>query len=540
MTPEEHAIIRNKWLSIRYEYGINKVYVLKWVLSVTGIAFVIIGIILIWNKRLKREVVLRKEIETALKNSEKKYKALFNNAQVALFRNRISDGKLLEINERYANMAGYPTVDDCMTEFNAADAWVDASKREKLMEALQENGFILDYETEIIRRDTVAIWIIFSATIFPEQGYIEGSIVDISKRKKAELALRENEKKYRSLFENSNDGIILHDLNGTIFDTNIKIQEILNYNHAELNGISLKRLHPDSEIEISRHAFQQTQKSGSARFETKFIRKNGLLIDVSISSSIIDYKNGFVQGIVRDITEKKKLEAQLKQGQKMESIGTLTGGIAHDFNNIMGIVLGNTELALEDVPELNPGEHIKIMISDTGPGIDPEIIDRIFDPYFTTKEVGKGSGMGLAVVHGIVKNHNGTITVDNPGKGIRFSILFPLATEKPMVETQKLEELPTGHESILFVDDEISITKMVKRMFERLGYKVETATTPEDALKLFRLKPDHFDLVITDMTMPQMTGVKLSKKLMEIRPDIPIIVCTGHSALVDEERAKEL
>jgi len=203
------------------------------------------------------------------------------------------------------------------------------------------------------------------------------------------------------------------------------------------------------------------------------------------------------------------------------------------------VVLDNN--SAKTYPELNPGEHIKIVVSDTGPGIDPEIIDRIFDPYFTTKEVGKGSGLGLSVVHGIVKNHNGTIIVDNnPGKGTRFSILFPLAIEKPMVETQRSEELPMGSETILFVDDEISIVKMVQRMFQRLGYKVETATTPQDALDRFCLNPDHFDLIITDMTMPQMTGVKLSEKLMEIRPDIPIIICTGHSALVDEEKAKEL
>ena len=195
----------------------------------------------------------------------------------------------------------------------------------------------------------------------------------------------------------------------------------------------------------------------------------------------------------------------------------------------------------KDYPDLKSGDHVKIMVSDTGPGIGPEIIDQIFDPYFTTKEVGKGSGMGLAVVHGIVKNSGGAITVDSSlGKGTKFSILFPLAIEKPVVKTKTLQDIPRGSETILFVDDEISIAKMAQRMFERLGYKVETATTPQDALERFSLNPDHFDLIITDMTMPQMTGVTLSEKLMEIRPDIPIIICTGHSALVDEEKAKKL
>jgi len=359
---------------------------------------------------------------------------------------------------------------------------------------------------------------------------------------------------------------------------------------------------------------------------------------------------------------KQEMETKFLHAQKMESMGTLTGGIAHDFNNILNIILGNTELALEDVPKSNPayssleeimtaslraanivkqllsfhsktgqklqtiqivpvikdvlkflrssipstinieqdifvtnetiladptqinrimmnlcinasqameqtggslkvvvkktvlddhsaktypdlksGDHVKVIVSDTGPGIEPEIIDRIFDPYFTTKEVGKGSGMGLSVVHGIVKSHGGAITIDSsPGKGSKFSIFFPLVTEKPMVETPIIQDIPRGSETILFVDDEISIVKMVKKMLRLLGYKVETATRPHDALKLFGLNPDHFDLVITDMTMPRMTGVNLSEKLMNIRPDIPIIICTGHSAHVDQEKAKEL
>ncbi len=195
----------------------------------------------------------------------------------------------------------------------------------------------------------------------------------------------------------------------------------------------------------------------------------------------------------------------------------------------------------KDYPDLKTGKYIKVMVGDTGPGIEPKIIDRIFDPYFTTKGVGKGSGMGLAVVHGIVKNHSGAIKVDSTlGKGTTFSILFPLAQEKAVVEEKTIQEMPRGKETILFVDDEISIVNMVQRMFERLGYKVQTTTTPQDALDRFALNPDHFDLVITDMTMPQMTGISLSEKLMEIRPDIPVIICTGYSALVDEEKAKEL
>ncbi len=189
--------------------------------------------------------------------------------------------------------------------------------------------------------------------------------------------------------------------------------------------------------------------------------------------------------------------------------------------------------------ELTTDGYVKITVSDTGPGIDPKVIDRIFDPYFTTKEVGKGSGMGLSVVHGIVKSHNGTITVDSKlGRGTTFTILFPLITEKPEIEAETTDGLALGNERVLFVDDEQSIADMSGNMLARLGYKAEIETNPEAALELFKANPDQFDLVITDMTMPQMTGTKLSEKLKEIRSDVPIIICTGHSSLIGEEKAK--
>ncbi len=383
--------------------------------------------------------------------------------------------------------------------------------------------------------------------------------------------------------------------------------------------------------------------------------------------------------IATDITEMKKMEEELIQAYKMESIGTLAGGVAHDFNNILYMIIGNAELALEDIsklhpshsklesiksasfkaagivkqllsfsrkidqelkpvgivstiedsldflratipttieiqrqlpdkeiiiladsiqinqifmnlcvnashamektggvleikvettviekgskkdfPDLVPGQYAKITMIDTGLGINPGVIDRIFDPYFTTKEIGKGSGMGLAVVHGIVKSHGGVISVySTPGQGTTFTILFPVFDKKPDIETDGNHEPDQdmdngmgqdmdhgmnmmGTETILFVDDEESIIDMSVQMLERLGYKVTATTNPREALKLFQSKSNGFDLIITDMTMPQMTGIKLSEKIKEIRPDVPIIICTGHSSLIDEKTAEQL
>lgn len=195
----------------------------------------------------------------------------------------------------------------------------------------------------------------------------------------------------------------------------------------------------------------------------------------------------------------------------------------------------------EKIPELPKGDYIKITVSDTGTGIDPEIIDRIFDPYFTTRLVGQGSGMGLAVVHGIVKSHGGAITVTSEvGKGSAFHLYFPMADAKAVEEPSETVHIQKGRETILFVDDEVPIVKMMERVLSRLGYHVEATLNPREAVELFQSRSERIDLVITDMTMPQMTGIQLSEALKRIRPDLPIILCTGHSERIDEEKAARL
>jgi len=497
---------------------------------------------------------------------------------------------------------------------------------------------------------------------------------DISERKNAENGLRESQKRYKSAQRMGHVGNWEYELVTENFWGSDETKRIYGFNPESKNFTTdeVEKCIPDRE-RVHQALIDLIENNTPYDLEFKIYPVSGpkqkFIRSIAELQKDDSGKPCKVTGVIQDITrqkeeesEKQQLELNLLQAQKMESIGTLTGGIAHDFNNILGIILGNTELALDDVPELNPahsnleeiktaslraknivkqllsfsrkveqrmqpieialvikdalkflrstipttidvkqdikitdekiladpaqinqimmnlcinashameetggmievivekvmlddnsakiypklnpGEHLKIRLSDTGPGINPDIIDRVFDPYFTTKGVGKGSGMGLSVVHGIIKNHNGAITVDSkPGKGTTFNILFPKATEKSKMENESTKEPLCGNETILFVDDEISIVKMIKRMLERLGYKVKTKTNPVEALDLFKSKPDHFDLVITDMTMPQMTGVKLYEKLMGIRPDIPVIICTGHSSMIDEEKAKLL
>ncbi|MDZ4164142.1 MAG: response regulator [Smithellaceae bacterium] len=193
--------------------------------------------------------------------------------------------------------------------------------------------------------------------------------------------------------------------------------------------------------------------------------------------------------------------------------------------------------------EIQPGPYIKLMVSDVGHGMTTEVMERIFDPYFTTREVGKGSGLGLSIVRSIVKNHEGAITVaSDPSRGTTFDVYFPLAGRIPEEKAAPfldLEPIPRGRgERILFVDDEEAIVEVARQILAHLGYEITGSTGSLEALELFRLKPEGFDLVVTDLTMPKMSGDRLAADLRAVRPDIPVVICTGYSEHFTEERSK--
>lgn len=212
---------------------------------------------------------------------------------------------------------------------------------------------------------------------------------------------------------------------------------------------------------------------------------------------------------------------------------------------VLEVILENIEVHEAEAaghPDIRPGSYIKLTVRDTGCGMSAEIIERIFDPYFTTKNKGEGTGLGLAVVHGIVKSHEGAIFVEStPGKGTQFHIYFPRTQEKAdTVKKQSPGKLPQGKESILFIDDDNVLAYMGKKALEHLGYRVDPKTDAQDALDKFRDSPENYDIIITDLTMPKITGEKLAQEVMKIRPDIPIILCTGHSERIKDEKLESL
>jgi PAS domain S-box-containing protein len=493
----------------------------------------------------------------------------------------------------------------------------------------------------------------------------------ITRLKQAEASLMKSERKLRNIIEHSNELFYLHDTDHNLTYVSPQSMDFFGYtpDETKVKWMELMTSNPINQagFEITQKAIQTGEKQKPYILEGR--SKDGKSILLEIEESPILDQNGktvLIAGAARNITdrkraeeEKEKLETQLRQSQKMEAVGTMAGGIAHDFNNILSIILGNTELAIRDVPEwhpvkesldevrkaclrakdvirqllsfgrksdmqlrpldirvilreslklirsslpscveiqqnfdkdiwttladptqinqilinlsnnaadaiesaggilsvslenveiarqdpelnLEPGRYVKIRISDTGVGISAEDMERIFDPYYTTKNVGKGTGMGLAVVHSIVETHNGRINVSStPGKGTTFEIFLCSVDEAPIAEAQENETLLHGRETILFVDDEESIVKLNKVRLERLGYQVIGTADPLEALELFRHNSIQFDLVITDMTMPNMTGDRLAAEIMKIRPDIPIILCTGFSGRISEEQALE-
>jgi signal transduction histidine kinase/ActR/RegA family two-component response regulator len=191
--------------------------------------------------------------------------------------------------------------------------------------------------------------------------------------------------------------------------------------------------------------------------------------------------------------------------------------------------------------DLDPGRYQILTIRDTGYGMDSWLIGRIFDPFFTTKKPGEGTGMGLAVTYGIVKSCGGVIRVNSEiGKGTTFKVFFPAIESETTVESEHYESVPYGKERILFIDDEAALVKAGRQLLESLGYKVIAKTSGIEALETFKEQPNNFDIVITDMMMPKMTGEDLSKKIFAIRPDIPIIICTGFSEVISEKEAKAI
>lgn len=484
--------------------------------------------------------------------------------------------------------------------------------------------------------------------------YLVETLVDITERKRAEEALRASEEKYRALFEESKDAVFMSIPAGRFLDMNAAGVELFGYaSTEEILNIDIRSqlyVNPDDR---TTYQTMLAEKGFVKDFEVEMKKKTGEKLNVLLTSSTVTDGNGNIvayRGIIRDITEHKKLEQQLLQSQKMEAVGQLAGGVAHDFNNILTAIMGFTSLILMKTQEaptktyadqiltlsgkaaeltqsllafsrkqiINPrpadindivkqinkllrriigedielnivlseesvtaivdraqlehvlmnlatnardampnggaltiktestfldkefidthgygdiGSYALLSVADTGTGIEEKSIKRIFEPFFTTKEVGKGTGLGLAMVYGIIKQHNGFVNVySEPGQGTIFRIYIPaIQVKEEVAEIVEQAALKGGTETILLAEDETETRKVTKAILEEFGYKVIEASDGDEALRQYLENQDSVDLLLSDVIMPKKNGREVYEEIQRIRPGIKTLFTSGYT-----------
>lgn len=612
------------------------------------------------------DVTDRMNSETALRESEAKYRTIFENSGTALM--FVEDDSTISMNNRmFEELSGYSKA-----EVEGRMKWTDFVAKPEDLERMEEfhrarrtlpEMVPRTYEFQFIDRDRNLKDVVISTVLLPGTDQSLMALLDITERKRAEEELV----RLVTAVGQAAEGFVVTDNDWLIQYVNPAVESITGFDANEILGCHVGILVSDGHYTgvfgKNRDPLPSVEV-WSGRLINK--KKNGEIYEAEVTASPVRDKTGTIinyVSIVRDITHEVKLERELRQAQKMEAIGTLAGGIAHDFNNILMAISGYTQLASAGVedgtavkrhldqvllassrakdlvkqiltfsrlteqerrplsvgsilkealkllrsslpstieirqeilatteqdtvladptqihqvvmnlctnaahamrvhggrltvglshfaagdtrrsrfPGLAAGPHLCLTVTDTGHGMDAAVKERIFDPYFTTKGSGEGTGLGLAVVQGIVRGHGGMISVDSePGQGTTFNVFLPQIAHEIVHEHETSWVLPTGSERVLFVDDEHVLAELGKEMLEALGYAVTTMTNAHDALNAFRNRPEAFDLVITDMTMPGLTGRELAKELMALKPDLPVILCTGFSELVNANEVKE-
>ena len=477
---------------------------------------------------------------------EEKYRAIFENAVMGIYQ-ATPDGRIISANQAFASIIGYGSPEEVMDKVIdiARQLYVQPEQRAELMRDMNEHGAVYDREINIFRKDGSKAWVTVNMRTVRDSSasviYYEGAIQDITARKYLELQLRQSQKMEAI---GTLAGGIAHDFNNIL-------SAVIGY--AEM---ALQEPHVSDRLQ---RYLEQIYKAG--------IRSGELVKQILTFSRQTDEKlyPMNMSAIVKEVIKllRASIPATIEIHQKIRTTSdTVLANPTHIHqvlmnlctNSVHAMVAGKgileVELASVAVePDdaliqqgLIPGMHIKLTVGDTGQGIASGIRDKIFDPFFTTKKPGEGTGMGLAVVHGIVKKCGGAITVQSAvGKGTKFDVYFPLLTDMQEVQREgTAANVAGGQETILLVDDEEVIVDIGGRMLTGLGYRVLGMTKSPEALELFRTRPERFDLVITDMTMPKMDGLELAEELMLIRPDIPVILCTGLGDLITKKRAKAL
>ncbi|MDM8535283.1 ATP-binding protein [Desulfobacterales bacterium HSG17] len=480
----------------------------------------------------------RKSIQNALQNSARQWESTFDaiSDSICILD---TEGKILRCNKAMTELAGKP-----FREIIGKRYWDLLYRTPETIE-----GKPFKYMTNIHQRESLVLpvngkWLsIIADPLTDETGNCMGTvhiISDITEVRKLETRLRQSQKMEAI---GTLAGGIAHDFNNILFPiigyTEMSMDDLPEHssvrkNLKEILHASLRA--KDLVQQILSFSCQKDQEYKT--FKVQYIIKEALkLLRSSIPATI-----EIIEKIDKNCNKILGDPSQIHQ--IIMNLCTNAYHAMEDTGGRLEVSLNERDIKSADFTgniHLKPGRYLQLTISDTGNGIRHDLLERIFEPYFTTKKDGKGTGLGLSVVHGIVTNHRGDISVSSdPGKGSVFHIYLPVIDSFPeKVETGFPETVMHGKENILLVDDEEQNIRMVHLMLENMGYKVTSQTLAMQALEVFRSHSNQFDLVLTDMTMPHMTGLDLAGEIIQIRPDIPIILFTGFSEYINEEIIKK-
>ena len=527
-----------------------------------------------------QDITERKRAEEEVRLAAETFKRTFHGNAAAMALSRIDDGRVLDLNERWVELTGFRREEAVGRTSSELGLWKDPGDRAAMIREVEQSGAVQGREVACIHRNGQEWTGLFSAQITTVRGnrVLISSAIDITERKRAEEALRrahdllelrveerteELREAYESLKEETRErekaefqlrqsqkmeaigtlaGGIAHDFNNILASvlgfTEMAIDDVPDRPLVEKNLRNvLKSAMRARELVKQILAFsRKTNYERGPLALTPILRETVQLLRASIPTTI-DIRLSVIA--TSDMIRANPVEVQ----QILMNLATNASLAMQEKGGTVEISLSDIDFESEaPVPDadVEPGEYAQLMVKDTGIGMAHDVMKRVFEPFFTTREVGKGTGMGLAVVYGIVKDLQGMVTVESEqGVGSTFRVLLPKVKTRAEDKDIHTAQIRGGKERILFVDDEDMLTEWGQALLGRLGYTVTAFTDSMGALNAVSSDPSRFDLVITDQTMSGLTGIQLTKEILKINPDIPIILCTGHSETISPDIAKE-
>ncbi len=506
------------------------------------------------NKRIVatfEDITERKRVQEALRRSEANYRSFIENSQDVFYRSDVQ-GNLIMASPSLLNLLGYESLDDCLGRPIGESYYYDPEKRTELIRELQAKGRVANYEVVLKRRDGTPVTVETNSHFYLDDtgniAGIEGVFRDITERKRAE----EDRKKLENQLIQAQKMEAIGTLAGGIaHDFNNILSGIMGYSELSLKAVQDRpKVHQNIEqvLKAAERAKELVQQI--LAFSRKAAQEKKPIALAPIVKEVIRFMRASLPTTIEITTKIEEvadviLADSTQMHQVLINLCTNAGYAMKETGGVLEIGLEEVMINADDRLHGQPirhGHYLVLTVRDTGQGIPQKNIERIFEPYFTTKEKGAGTGLGLAVVHGIVKDHGGEIRVySEVGKGTIFSIYLPLMEKQTKSDKEVDEVVLRGKgETILFIDDEKMVVELSREMLEGLGYRVVTETDPLKAIETFKEGRDTFDLVITDKTMPHLTGFDVVREIRMIRTDIPVVLCSGFQDKEDMDKLKEL